>query len=459
MNCVQIIQGDCREVLKTLPHESIDACVTDPPYGIGFMGKEWDTFKANQLEYERRRARKTFTEQVTNPNLKGRIGWMAGQPISYDESLAGHRGYQTWTEQWAREVYRVLKPGAYVLCCGAPRSYHRMACGIEDAGFEVRDAVLWLFGQGFPKSKNLGGELKGWGTALKPAWEPILVARKPLIGTVADNVERFGTGALHIDACRVAGAAGRGVWGSSNKHCQDLRRFNRSPDGENFRSEQHSAGRWPANLIHDGSHTILEAFSQFGNDKGAAAPVHRRRSDKFRNTYGAFNGNVDEAGSTFHADSGTLAIFFYCAKASRADRDDGMSGFEKQSLHRSSGHQSPGTFQSRNTDRSARNCHPTVKPTELMRYLCVLITPPGGTVLDPFMGSGSTGRGAMLGGFNFLGIEQEAEYVDIARARIRAIAPLFAEVEIRKPVVSNGQEAVNQADAGTGAGAATGVSP
>jgi len=609
MSRVLILNMDVMAGLATLADESIDACVTDPPYGLGFMGKEWDTFKPGSVKQAERLVKR---EPIVsdNPNLNGRRRSPAISPsqIEYDESLTGHRGFQVWTEKWARGVLRVLKPGGHLLCSGSPRSYHRMACGIEDAGFEVRDAVLWLFSQGFPKSHNFGckcgikstakhvvrrvpetdlseaistptaenevlqhgvsqqdlqgarkpehsevgpgqpgmegrgdvqaeqGELyrpevcavpagvrgdgaegrlrdgasvgggeaprallgedggspsrgpqykeqrrresgavrkqrraqetgvggktcarcgglidwAGWGTALKPAWEPIVVARKALTGTVSDNVERFGTGALNIDGCRVEGAAGAGVWGSSNKACQDGRTFNASPDGEGFRSERHRAGRWPANVIHDGSECVVAGFP---DEAGAAAPVHKRNGDKFRNTFGSFAGDVDEKGSTFHGDSGSAARFFYVPKADRADRDDGMSGFDKKPLHWSSGDQSPGTFQSTNTDRTARNNHPTVKPTDLMRYLCALVTPPGGLVLDPFMGSGSTGRGALLVDFQFIGIEREAEYVEIACSRIREISPLFVDIEVRKEVEHGKETEKAQADTGARAGA------
>lgn len=472
---VRILQGDCREVLKTLADDSVDACVTDPPYGIGFMGKQWDTFKPGTA---RQAERMVKGEPIVsdNPNVNGRRRAPAISPsqIAYDESRDGRLRFQLWTEEWARQVYRVLKPGGHLLCSGAPRSYHRMACGIEDAGFEVRDCVLWLFGQGFPKSLNVckaidrelgepqpvsgigdavdrtaldtgGGtgkaknglksefiktapntahasQWQGWGTALKPAWEPVLLARKPLIGTVAENVLKHGTGALNIDGCRIDAASGSGVWGSSNRSCQDGRMFNASPDGEDFRSQQHPKGRWPANVIHDGSGCVVSGFPI---EAGAAAPVHRRNGDKFVTLYGAFKGDVDEEGSTFHGDTGSAARFFYVPKADRADRDDGLAGFDKKPILWSSGEQSPGTFQSPNTERAARNFHPTVKPTDLMRYLCELVTPPGGVILDPFLGSGSTGRGAVIGGFDFIGIEKEDKYIEIARARIRACAPLF----------------------------------
>ena len=175
------------------------------------------------------------------------------------------------------------------------------------------------------------------------------------------------------------------------------------------------SGRWPANLIHDGSDEVVALFPRAA---GAAAPVTVRNGDKFRTAYGAFKGDRDELGSTFQGDSGSAARFFYCAKADRADRNDGCQNMERKPLNWSSGTQNPGSFQAEGTDRTSPNHHPTVKPTDLMRYLCRLVTPKGGLILDPFMGSGSTGRGAVLEGFKFIGIEQTAEYVEIARARI-----------------------------------------
>src|SRR5262245_52167454 len=194
-----ILRGDCVEVMQTIEPESIDAVVTDPPYGIGFMGKEWDTFKPGQ-EAKRIVVNKQIASD--NPNLKGRTRGPASSPsaVEYDYSAKGLRQFQAWTEEWGREAFRVLKPGAYLVVCGAPRAYHRMACGLEDAGFEIRDCLAWLFGSGFPKSLNLG---EGLGTALKPAHEPIVLARKPFKGSVKANVEQHGTGALNIDACRI----------------------------------------------------------------------------------------------------------------------------------------------------------------------------------------------------------------------------------------------------------------
>lgn len=370
--------GDCLGVLKTLPANSIDACVTDPPAGIAFMGKSWDRDKG------------------------GRDAWIA------------------WMTEVARECLRVLKPGGHALVWAIPRTSHWTATAWENAGFEVRDRIAHLHGQGFPKSSNQGGAWDGWGTALKPACEDWWLLRKPLESTVAASLATHGTGALNIDGCRIQGAKGAGVWGSSNKACQDGRTFNASPDGEDYRSEPHQAGRWPANVTHDGSDEVV---SLFPSEAGAAAPVHRRRADKFRPAYGAIKGDIDEQGSTFHGDSGSAARFYYCAKATRADREEGCEAFDERPLLWSSGTQSPGTFQSDGTKRAARNNHPTVKPVALMRWLCRLVTQPGGTILDPFMGSGSTGKAAMLEGFRFIGIEQDAGYLKIAEARItRALA-------------------------------------
>ncbi len=284
-----LLLGDCLEVLKTLPSCSVDSVVTDPPYGLSFMGKKWD----------------------------------------YDVPSV---------DVW-EECLRVLKPGGHLLAFAGTRTQHRMAVRIEDAGFEIRDMIAWVYGSGFPKSHNLQGDWQGWGTALKPALEPITVARKPLIGTVADNVLAHGTGGLNIDGCRVGneiiktqgGDKFPGVYGTYAT-CQ----------------ESTHQGRWPANLIHDGSEEVTRLMTD------------------------------------------GEARFFYTAKASRDDRDHG-------------------------------NTHPTVKPTDLMRYLCRLVTPPCAVVLDPFMGSGSTGKAAILEGFKFIGIEREHQYYEIAKARISAV--------------------------------------
>lgn len=366
-------QGDSREVLKGMAEASVDSIVCDPPYELGFMGKSWDS-----------------------------------TGIANDVML------------W-RAALRVLKPGGHLLAFSGTRTYHRMVCAIEDAGFEVRDQLAWVYGSGFPKSHN--GE---WGgTALKPAWEPICMARKPLIGTVAENWAAHGTGALNIDDCRV-GLERPASHGGPEKF-KRWKEIDGTPRaGSNNNDERTDIGRWPANLIHDGSDEVVALFPR---EAGAAAPVTVRNADKFRGTYGSFSGNRDEQGSTFHADTGSAARFFYCAKASSEDREEGISGTKKlfgmsgaaaaaAAAAAARGEQYDNGDGGVNKTTLRHNIHPTVKPTDLMAYLCRLVTPTGGTVLDPFTGSGSTGKAAMLEGFNFIGIDLSAEYIEIARARI-----------------------------------------
>ena len=441
-----ILAGDCIEQMKTLPADSVDAIVTDPPYGLEFMGKDWDGF---------------------------------GTPL----------GFQTWTEQWAREALRVLKPGGHLLAFGGTRMYHRLAAGIEDAGFEIRDTLMWLYGSGFPKSLDVSkaidkvngqtgrlfkftgwmrttgltarqineatqtqmgshylthqtqpaiptpeiwatlrplcadvpawvdelvariaaerevtgvrdGNLlavapgqnndrsatelsitapateaakkwQGWGTALKPAVEPIVLARKPLIGTVADNVLTHGTGALNIDASRIGTEqisvhnAPKGTFAGGDE--------GRGSDTATYRSH---TGRWPANILLD----------------EAAAAL------------------LDEQ-------SGGASRFFYVAKAGRAERNFGLDGFNTEVA---------GTGALRDGGRESKpraNTHPTVKPVDLMRYLIRLVTPKGGTVLDPFLGSGTTAVAAIEEGVAWIGCEREDEYLDIIRARVAVAQP------------------------------------
>lgn len=392
-----IYLGDSLLVLPTLEANSFDACVTDPPYELGFMGKGWD-----------------------------RSG-IANSPVLW------------------REVFRVLRPGAHLVAFGGTRTYHRMVCGIEDAGFEIRDQLAWVFGSGFPKSSNQDGDWKGWGTALKPAWEPIVLARKPLIGTVPENLAEHRTGALNIDGCRIGYAndadrekAHENALGPVERSKTTKQIFEGGRKNGGFADTHSPAGRWPANLCHDGSPEVVACFPA---DAGAAAPVTLRNGDKFRNTYGAFAGNRDEQGSTFHGDTGSAARFYYCAKADRDDRDAGCDAFPLQEKAASDGAQAAQVDGDEYTGGSAdiglnkvhrvRNFHPTVKPTDLMRWLCRLVTPPGGRILDPFLGSGSTGRGAVLESFSFVGIEREAEYAPIALARIReAEGEMFASTTL-----------------------------
>ena len=402
---VQILHGDCRDVLRTLPDASVDSVVTDPPYHLT---------QASRGGHAR-------TNNPEMPHGRHRIGDKGFMGKQWDGGDVAFRA-----ETWA-EVLRVLKPGGFLVAFGGTRTYHRLACAIEDGGFEVRDMLAWLFGSGFPKGTDkamIPEAWRGWNTALKPAHEPICLARKAMQGTLAENLLRWGTGALWIDGCRVPldgesiEVTGKGAL--PTRHDVDAPR-----SAHPIAQRPAGLGRWPANVVHDGSEEVV---AEFPAEAGAAAPVRRRNADKFRSVYGAFKGNVDEAGSTFKGDTGSAARFFYCAKADRADRNAGLDGMPERPLLWSSGEQNPGAFQSPNTKRAAQNNHPTVKPTDLMRWLCRLVTPPGGIVLDPFMGSGSTLKAAELEGFSAIGIELEAEYIEIARRRIAADAPLFAEV-------------------------------
>ena len=340
MSCV-LHHGDCLDVLARMPSHSVAAIITDPPYGLNFMGSKWD--------------------------------------------------YDVPSKEIWEQCLRVLKPGGHLLAFAGTRTQHRMAVNIEDAGFEIRDMIAWVYGSGFPKSQNVGKAIDkaagaerevigknpnarktsgnisickkngsgtitapatleaqqwdGWGTALKPALEPITVARKPFKGTVANNVLTHGTGAINIDGCRV---------GDSN-------------------------GRWPANLIHDGSDEVLQLFPE---SKGPGGFCDTKKPLNGH----AWNQMKERSGQQYPGESGSAARFFYTAKASKDDRDKG-------------------------------NTHPTVKPTDLMAYLCRLVTPPGGIVLDPFMGSGTTGKAAISEGFGFIGIERDAEYYAICESR------------------------------------------
>ena len=396
-----VLHGDCRDLMRSLPEAHFDACVTDPPYELGFMGKEWDR-----------------------------------RGVAFDPA--------TWAA-----VLRALKPGAHLLAFGGTRTWHRIACAIEDAGFEVRDTVMWMYGTGFPKSldvskgidkaagaerqvigvkrntydgvnrnparhgnpadqSNIGkwgltqtphgmpetapatpeaARWQGWGTALKPAWEPIIVARKPLVGTVAENVLTHGTGALNIDGCRIEGGERPWLVARRNGESDDARNAYGKGLAGSMAVADTTAGRWPANVIHDGSDEVLAAFAAYGERPGQQG---RARTD------GAAQGNA-VLGSLRHVtknpeprgDIGTAARFFYSAKASKADRADSK--------------------------------HPTVKPIALMRYLCRLVTPPGGLVLDPFAGSGTTGEAALREGFVPTLIEAEAEYIADIQRRLSAL--------------------------------------
>ena len=386
---------------------SVDSIVTDPPYHLTQVSSGGHA-RTNNPEM---------------PHGRHRIGDKGFMGKVWDGGDIAQR-----VEMWA-ECLRVLKPGGHVLAFSSSRTYHRMVCAIEDAGFEIRDQIMWIYGSGFPKSRNLDGAHAGWGTALKPAHEPICVARKPLIGTVAANVLVHGTGAINIDGCRIptddalrAGAGG--TWdkmheGEGRNGEASAKRTYEERGGTNFAMQPgprggHAMGRWPANVIHDGSDEVLAAFP---DAKGQIAQA-RNDGDRQENAvFGSLRHITKQPAPRIETDK-SAARFFYCAKTSRTDRNEGCDLFDRKPLNWSSGDQNPDSFQSDGTDRTSENNHPTVKPTDLMAYLCRLVTPPGGVVLDPFMGSGSTGKACIREGFQFIGIELEAEYLAIARARI-----------------------------------------
>jgi site-specific DNA-methyltransferase (adenine-specific) len=418
-----IYHGDNRQILPTLAENSVDAIVTDPPYELGFMGKSWDA-----------------------------------SGVAFDPA--------TW-----REALRVLKPGGHLIAFSGSRTYHRMAVAIEDAGFEIRDQIMWIYGSGFPKShdvskaidKQAGAEREvlgrnpnsrenatkdntlyesgtvgktdyitkattdeakqweGWGTALKPAHEPMVLARKPLTGTVAANVLTYGTGGLNIDGARVAsgdnfdGLVGRPIQKLATQLNDETdeeykARVLESPGQQAALAKLKELGRWPANVIHDGSDEVVALFP----DKAGGGHWSKTKVTG----YGEFGGGKSEYFGQGEKDGfGSAARFFYCAKASKRDRNEGLDGFEvKQTLGVGGLTEVGGAYVS--IKAAGQNHHPTVKPTDLMRYLCRLITPPNGIVLDLFMGSGSTGKAAMYEGFKFIGVEMTDEYLPIAKARI-----------------------------------------
>ena len=385
--------GDCRAIMAEMDEASVDSVVTDPPY---------------ELTSARPGGRSPATQGKV---MKGFMGMQwDGSGVAFDPAV------------WA-EALRVLKPGGWLIAFGGSRTYHRMACAIEDAGFEIRDQIMWIYGSGFPK----GGNRDGKGTCLKPAHEPIVLARKPFSGSVAANEARYGTGAINIDACRVHAddAQGGAYTVKRLKPGATLEKTGgnwRPEDGGVLYHGEMKPGRWPANVIHDGSEEVVSAFPAAPGQLRAVGPEHGSKPSK--NTYGDFGprDNFQPRG-----DAGSAARFFYCAKASKADRDEGLDQFEPQAFVQfQTGNGESGAASSLSSGRETqyRNTHPTVKPTALMRWLVRLVTPAGGLVLDPFTGSGSTGKAAMLEGLRFAGCELTDAYLPIARARIAAAQAL-----------------------------------
>ena len=401
-----LLKGNCLDTLKTLPDNSVDSIVTDPPYELGFMGKSWDN-----------------------------------SGIAYS------------TDLWA-ECLRVLKSGGHLLAFSGSRTYHRMVVAIEDSGFEIRDQIMWLYGSGFPKSLDVSKAIdkaaghwrgkagkessvaiaksgfgadgwspqtkeaqtpeaqqwQGWGTALKPAHEPIVVARKPLIGTVANNVLTYGTGALNIDGSRVGTEArtfnSKGIQSGSGNYV-----------GDDWKPEKNPVtveGRWPANVIHDGSEEVLAGFP----DSKSTRIGNSNNGKKGGLMFGGSEQKLTERSHDYR-DEGSAARFFYCAKASKSERNAGLEGLpERRESDRERDDGVGGDNPRNRTNEARQNFHPTVKPLALMRYLIKLVTPPGGIVLDPFLGSGTTAVAATLEGFEWIGCEMTEDYFPIIEARV-----------------------------------------
>jgi DNA modification methylase len=445
MSTVDLRHGNCIEVMRGLADCSVDAVVTDPPYGIGFMGKVWDAkFIGSTIE----KRRQYPGDPSPNSGANGGYRSAAAEAGRYDQSISANRQFQDWCEVWARECLRVLRPGGHLLASGSTRTWHRLACAVEDAGFEMRDSIAWLYGSGFPKSldvskaidKAAGAEREvtgpgryagresvtdfgiinddawqagaartetapateaaqqwqGWGTALKPAFEPIVVARKPLVGTVAQNVMAHGTGALNINGCRIGTDStirpttkltSKGLPGGGYGNPDAVRPLIGTGGSE--------SGRWPANVA-------LDEDQAAALDQQSGTGISRKGKPR-----GAASGEgwgMTATGAEYD-DQGGASRFFYVAKAPKKERPvvDGVA-------------------------------HPTVKPLALMRWLVRLVTPPGGTVLEPFAGSGATVEAAILEGFDCIAIEREADYLPLIQARIfRAQAAMAEQAEIREP--------------------------
>lgn len=454
----KIICSDCIDLMRKLPENCIDTIITDPPYGLGFMGKEWDTFSKTSLKHyheshsfsknKRRKEKSAFTTRAT----------AAG---SYDFSLHGNKQFQEWFTVWAAAALRVCKPGAMMLIFGGTRTFHRLACAIEDAGWQIRDTMMWLYGSGFPKSHDISkaidkakgkekiigkgragktalGQTAGWnktnnphefnitepqtnlakqwdgyGTALKPAWEPIIVAMKPLDGTFAENAERHGVAGLNIDGGRIGTKEeiGRDNRNVKTSILNPAKGWNQNSlvglDTRGMRQD-----RWPANLILDEQSAAM-VDEQSGESTSHIQQSRQVGESKF------YNDTPMQRPDSSYTDSGGASRFFYCAKASRGEREGGLKGYLAcvgcgqldTDYHRNE----------RGIEvKCSRNNHPTVKPLALIEYLCRLTkTPTGGLVFDPFGGSGTTAVACINTGRDYLLCEKDRHYCEIAERRVK----------------------------------------
>lgn len=442
----KVINGDCLELFKQIEDNSIDSVVTDSPYGLGFMNKAWDTFDKSQFGLKGNEGENDLKVKK-NFNVLPR----------YNNS----KGLYDFVLQWSSECYRVLKPGGYILSFGGTRTYHRMACAIEDAGFELRDMIMWIYGSGFPKSLNVGkaidklqgnereiigtedighdmrsgnyktskgtrviaditkgnSEWEGYGTALKPAVEPICVARKPISEkTIADNVLKHGTGAINIDGCRIAlNGEQQPILSNHSRSKESAKskgKFGDSKEQETHQTEGQKLGRFPANIIFDEeAGQVLD--EQTGVKKSGIAIKHNSGG---KNIFTDIK--KPQADDIGYGDKGGASRFFYCAKVSKSERNKGLNGFEEKAIEIQQPHNSKDLEERYNM--KSLNHHPTIKPISLMRYLVRLVTKEGQTCLDPFGGSGSTGIACKMEGVNYILFEKDPEYCKIAESRIES---------------------------------------
>lgn len=445
----KILNGNMLDMLQVIEKESIDAIVTDPPYGLTSITKR-------------------FGKENSAPSQYGKDGSFARLSKGFMGKEWDGSGIEYNVEAW-RKCFDVLKDGGYLLAFGGTRTFHRIACAIEDAGFEIRDTIMWLYGSGFPKSHNIslsvdkklgeenrghriavanrhhpdgtlepnGEQLEpyeaktdeakrwqGWGTTLKPAYEPIIVARKPMRTTVAENVMLYGVGGINIDECRVGNEA-IVVNVSYKEEAQS--------DGWGTKkciTEKQIRGRFPANIIHDGSEEVVSGFPE---SEGGITKEKGGYGFCFDNTKRDSKPMADGYG-----DSGNASRFFYTAKASKKDRDEGLSAFDEVEIRGGGGRVEDGYNEDDDEEQrlkesarkygavktKKRNIHPTVKPCELMQYLVRLVSPKGATILDPFMGSGSTGKACMFenrernANYKFIGIDLDEKYCQLSSSRI-----------------------------------------
>lgn len=451
----KLYQGNMLDMLEVIKPNSIDSIITDPPYGLTSITKRFGKENSAECQY-------------------GKDGSFARLSRGFMGKEWDGSGIEYNIETW-QKCYEVLKPGGYLLAFGGSRTFHRIACAIEDAGFEIRDTIMWLYGSGFPKSMNIGlaidkkngveskvigersgaknnadnsnassfvkgkvgykpnfvqkeaqNEWSGWGTALKPSFEPIIVARKPFKGSLVDNVIEHSVGGINIDECRVGNEARTYKGMSKNK-----------PEGAGtFRDdnwipkdiEVNVNGRFPANTILTYDETDFdEVCGGFPNTKSVRSARGGARNDG-TTVYNKIPQNINMNYECGFNDSGSASRYFYCAKASKKDRDEGLEEFEDGNITDGRKAISDRTYLRKETPR--KNTHPTVKPTTLMQYLVRLVTPNGGTILDPFNGSGSTGKAVMYENkernknYKYIGIELTEEYLPIAKARIEYVCNL-----------------------------------